>query len=71
LEVERRYGKPMRELLQERFAESGGREAVAEVLGIDPQTLDKWLRVTGLVIRMEAKVVPLSTIALEDDGSPD
>lgn len=41
-------GKPIREVLQEMFAEYGSQSAVAKELGINQSTLSYWLLKLGL-----------------------
>jgi len=56
---EARFRKSMAELLLELFEKSGSRPAVAEVISVNPNTLDDWVRVLGLLVRRTSRLVPV------------
>lgn len=60
-QIEARFGMNMERLLPKMFALHGGREQTAKALGIDPLTLDRWVRVCGYkaVYDVRTKLVPV------------
>ena len=57
---------PMQRLLPEMFSLHGGRAETARAMGIDPVTLDRWLRVCGFEVAYQVRttLVPASSAEL-------
>lgn len=68
--VEREFGKPMHEVLDQLYRDLGSTQAVAERLGVTPQGLNKWLRESGCkaVLRIEC-AAPVTATATRGDGN--
>lgn len=60
-DIERKYGKPLRELLPELMEQHGSVSAIAKALNVSQGSVSFWIKLQGL---------KLKTIIISDDATP-
>lgn len=58
-QIEAREGKPMREILMERFEKHGTLTGIADELGVSQGTVSLWLIRFNLKLETKAALVPM------------